>query len=58
VRSERAFAEEPDFQLLWRWFLDVSLMEPSFDQSTFGKNRGRLLKKQWRCSSWVRSVEL
>jgi len=46
VRSERALCEELDFQLLWRWFLDMSLMEPSFDQSTFSKNRGRLLKQQ------------
>jgi transposase len=45
VRSERAFCEELDFQLLWRWFLDMTLMEPSFDQSTFSKNRGRLLKQ-------------
>jgi transposase len=45
VRSERAFCEELDFQLLWRWFLDMSLMEPSFDQSTFSKNRGRLLRQ-------------
>src|SRR3981081_808032 len=45
VRSERAFCEELDFQLLWRWFLDMSLMEPSFDQSTFSKNRGRLLQR-------------
>jgi Transposase domain (DUF772) len=35
-----------DVQLLWRWFLDMSLMEPSFDQSTFSKNRGRLLQQQ------------
>jgi transposase len=46
VRSERASCEEPDYQLLWRWFLDMSLMEPSFDQSTFSKNRGRLLQQQ------------
>ena len=31
VRSERAFCEELDFQLLYRWFLDMNLMEPSFD---------------------------
>jgi transposase len=46
VRSERAFCEDLDFQLLWRWFLDMSLMEPSFDQSTFSKNRSRLLQQQ------------
>lgn len=44
VRSERAFCEELNYQLLWRWFLDMSLMEPGFDQSTFSKNRSRLLQ--------------
>jgi transposase len=44
VRSERAFCEQLNYDLLWRWFLDMSLMEPSFDQSTFSKNRSRLLK--------------
>jgi transposase len=44
VRSERAFCEQLNYNLLWRWFLDMSLMEPSFDQSTFSKNRDRLLK--------------
>jgi transposase len=43
-RSERAFCEELDFQLLYRWFLDMSLMEPSFDPTVFTKNRQRLLK--------------
>src|SRR6185295_19199188 len=42
----RAFCEELHYQLLWRWFLDMSLMEPSFDQSTFSKNRSRLLQQQ------------
>ncbi len=44
VRSERAFCEQLNYDLLWRWFLDMALMEPSFDQSTFSNNRGRLLK--------------
>ena len=43
VRSERAFCEELEYHLLFRWFLDMSLMEPGFDASTFSKNRGRLL---------------
>src|SRR5712691_12199741 len=34
VRSERAFCEELDYHLLFRWFLDMGLLEPSFDQST------------------------
>lgn len=44
VRSERAFCEELDYNLLFRWFLDMNLMEPSFDATTFTKNRERLLK--------------
>src|ERR1700687_5862765 len=44
VRSERAFCEELDYQLLFRWFLDMGLMEPSFDPTVFTKNRQRLLE--------------
>jgi transposase/sulfur relay (sulfurtransferase) complex TusBCD TusD component (DsrE family) len=44
VRSERAFCEELDYHLLFRWFLDMDLVEPSFDATTFTKNRQRLLK--------------
>src|SRR5919199_664850 len=44
VRSERAFCEELDYHLLFRWFLDMDLIEPSFDHSTFSKNRQRLLR--------------
>jgi transposase len=43
VRSERAFCEELDYHLLYRWFLDMDLMEPSFAPTTFTKNRQRLL---------------
>jgi transposase len=46
VRSERAFCEELDYQLLFRWFLDMALMEPSFDPTVFTKNRRRLLKHE------------
>ena len=31
VRSERAFCEELEYNLLFRWFLDMNLMERSFD---------------------------
>src|SRR5438552_3699593 len=43
VRSERAFCEELTYHLLFRWFLDMDMLEPSFDHSTFSKNRARLL---------------
>lgn len=44
VRGERAFCEELDYNLLFRWFLDMQLMEPSFDPTVFTKNRERLLR--------------
>lgn len=46
VRSERAFCEELDFNLLFRWFLDMGLFEASFDATSFTKNRLRLLEHQ------------
>src|SRR6266852_4610067 len=46
VRSERAFCEELTYHLLFRWFLDMDLLEPSFDHSTFSKNRARLLRQR------------
>ena len=44
VRSERAFCEQLDYDLLFRWFLDMNLVEPSFDPTVFTKNRQRLLE--------------
>jgi transposase len=46
VRSERAFCEELDYSLLFRWFLDMDPIEPSFDPTVFTKNRERLLKHE------------
>jgi transposase len=43
VRSERLFCEQLDYNLLFRWFLDMSMEEPSFDPSVFTKNRQRLM---------------
>ena len=43
VRSERAFCEQLDYNLLFRWFLQMDLVEPSFDATTFTKNRARFL---------------
>lgn len=44
VRSERLFCEQLDYNLLFRWFLDMDMVEASFDHSTFSRNRQRLLK--------------
>lgn len=44
VRSDRLFCETLDYHILFRWFLDMNMDEPSFDASTFSKNRDRLLE--------------
>ena len=46
VRSDRLFCETLDYNILFRWFLDMSLEEPAFDHSTFSKNRERLAHEQ------------
>lgn len=43
VRSERLFCEQLEYNLLFRWFLDMELDEASFDHSSFSTNRKRLL---------------
>jgi transposase len=44
VRSERMLCERLDYDLLFRWLLDLELDEPSFDHWTFSRNRARLLQ--------------
>jgi transposase len=43
VRSDRQLCEQLEYNLLFRWFLDMELDEPSFDPSTFSHNRQRLI---------------
>ena len=44
IRSERQFCEQLDYNLLFRWFLDMDADEPSFDPTSFGKNRERMMQ--------------
>jgi len=65
IRSERQFCEQLDYNLLFRWFLDMNMIEESFDHSVFSKNRERLMEhevgrlffdavvKQARSSGWM-----
>ena len=46
IRSERAFCERLNYDLLFKWFLDMRIDQPAFDASTFSKNRQRLLDHQ------------
>jgi transposase len=43
MRSERAFCERLNYDMLFKWFLDLPIDAASFDATTFSKNRQRLL---------------
>ena len=43
VRSERQFCERLEYDLLFKWFLDLNIMDHGFDHSVFSKNKQRLL---------------
>ena len=43
IRSERAFCERLNYDLLFKWFLDMRIDQAAFDATTFTKNRKRLL---------------
>src|ERR687888_2240166 len=43
IRSERAFCERLNYDLLFKWFLDLPIDAAAFDPTTFSKNRDRLL---------------
>jgi len=58
VRSERLFCEQLGYNLLFRWFLDMDMTEPSFDPSTFSKNRQRLIEADIAKQFFARVVEL
>ena len=43
IRSERQLMEQLDYNLLFRWFVGLSMDTPVWDPTTFSKNRERLL---------------
>lgn len=44
VRSERQLMEQLDYNLLFRWFVGLSMDAPVWDVTVFTKNRDRLLE--------------
>jgi transposase len=43
IRSERQLMEQLDYNLLFRWFVGLTLDDPVWDPTVFTKNRQRLL---------------
>jgi transposase len=43
IRSERLLMEQLEYNILFRWFVGLSMDDPVWDHSVFSKNRERLL---------------
>jgi transposase len=43
IRSERLLMEQLDYNMLFRWFVGLSMDDAVWDHSTFSKNRDRLI---------------
>ena len=46
VRSERQLCERIDYDLMFRWFVGLSMDDRMWNHSTFSKNRDRLMASQ------------
>jgi transposase len=46
VRSERQFCERLQYDLLFKWFLDLNISDPAFNPASFSNNRERLLEHE------------
>ena len=48
IRSVRLLMEQLDYNLLFRWFVGLSMDDKVWDHSVFSKNRERFLDSIWR----------
>jgi len=46
IRSERMLVEQLDYNLLFRWFVGLSMDDRIWDHTTFSKNRDRLIEHE------------
>ena len=57
IRSERLLMEQLDYNLLFRWFVGLTMDDRVWDATTFTKNRDRLLNQEIARSFFRRVVE-
>jgi transposase len=57
IRSERLLMEQLDYNILFRWFVGLSMDEPIWDPTVFTKNRDRLLNQDLARSFLRRVVD-
>jgi len=58
IRSERQLMEQTHYNLLFRWFIGLSIDDPVWNHSTFSKNRDRLLEHDIIPALFAEVVEL
>jgi transposase len=46
IRSDEQFCEQLGYNVMFRWFLGMSMSDKPFDSSTFSKNRERLIEHE------------
>lgn len=46
IRSERMLVEQLDYNLLFRWFVGLSMTDPVWNHASFSKNRERLMNSE------------
>jgi transposase len=57
IRSERLLMEQLDYNLLFRWFVGLSMDDPIWAPTVFTKNRDRLLNQEIARSFFRRVVD-
>ncbi len=58
IRSERMLIEQLEYNLLFRWFIGLSMDDPVWDASSFSKNRERLLAGDVASAFFQEVIEL
>jgi transposase len=57
IRSEVQFCEQLRYNFLFRWFLDMDMIEEPFDHSAFSDNRERLIQHEATAKFFRRIVD-
>lgn len=57
VRSETQLCEQLRYNMLFRWFLDMDMVEDVFDRSSFTKNRERMLEHEVTAQFFIAVVD-
>jgi len=58
IRSERQLVEQVHYNLLYRWFIGLTIDDPVWDHSTFSANRDRLIENHVVCELFEEVVNL